>query len=248
MKSSTSLSINVNKIALLRNARDGGQPDVLTFSETCVQLGAQGITVHPRPDGRHIRYQDVHDLAMATRQWGCEFNVEGYPSDDFVQLVLDCKPTQVTLVPDPPEALTSSFGWDVVTHTDLLGDLMDTFRNAGIRSSLFIDPDLGPPATCQALSRINPDRVELYTYDYAKNYQANPEQSVAIYQDCVATLQKVVPHIGINAGHDLNADNLSYFLTHVPYVLEVSIGHAFVCDCLNSGLEHTMNAYLAGLH
>ncbi len=205
----------------------------------CLALGAMGITVHPRPDGRHILWEDVAALKALTDSEGREFNIEGYPSDDFVRRVCAIRPTQVTLVPDPPEALTSSFGWDLWKHSDFLSDCVDVFKAAGIRVSLFVDPTFG---NWSPLLTIGADRVELFTYEYARQYATDRDAAIAPYLEAAEVLAEL--GIGVNAGHDLNLENLGYFVTTIPSILEVSIGHALICDCLEYGLNETVTRYV----
>lgn len=235
----TNLSVNINKVATLRNARGENHPDVQKFAADCERLGADGITVHPRPDERHIRRSDVFLLRPLVKT---EFNIEGYPTEDFMDLVLKVKPEQVTLVPDAPDALTSSAGWDVTAHADFLTSVIDRLREAGIRSSVFVDPD---PATIRAAAQTGVDRVELYTKPYADNYATDPAGAVAPYAEASRTAHTC--GLGVNAGHDLNLDNLKYFHDQVPYLNEVSIGHAIISDALYLGLQETIRAYKACL-
>lgn len=232
----TKLSVNINKIATLRNARGGSMPNVLNMALDCERWGAQGITVHPRPDERHIRRSDVYELSGAIVT---EFNIEGYPSPDFVDMVYQVRPTQVTLVPDAPDALTSNAGWDTCTHADLLRPLVQRLKAAGIRVSIFIDPK---EEMALAAKELGADRIELYTEPYAKTYPHSPEQAVAPYVRCAAYCSSI--GLGVNAGHDLNLENLAYFAQHVQPLDEVSIGHALVCDALYLGMERTITAYL----
>lgn len=235
----TALSINVNKIALLRNSRGESTPDVNLFARTCLDLGADGITVHPRPDERHIRYADLPLLKeLVTTYPGKEFNIEGFPNERFIAMVCDLKPHQVTLVPDPPGALTSSFGWDVVRNFEMLSQTISLFQKHGIRTSLFIDPDFSHFSELQDL---HTDRVEMYTYDYAKD----PEGTVSIYQKTASQLSDI--GIGINAGHDLTYENVPLLVQKIPSLLEVSIGHAFVCDALYLGVEEAFLRYKKAL-
>jgi pyridoxine 5-phosphate synthase len=231
----TKLSVNINKIATLRNARGGNVPNLLEAALRCEQFGAQGITVHPRPDERHIRYQDVRDLKPKLTT---EFNIEGYPSDDFIALVLANKPAQVTLVPDPPEALTSNAGWDTITNASFLKDCIGEFKKANIRTSIFMECN---EDFIEHAARLGADRIELYTEDYATGFLKDPENAVApyVYAAEVATKNG----LGINAGHDLNLDNLQFFAAQVPNLLEVSIGHALISDALYLGLENTIQLY-----
>lgn len=231
----TRLSVNINKIATLRNARGGNMPDVIKCALDCERFGAQGITVHPRPDERHIRRQDVLDLKPVLTT---EFNIEGNPKEPFNNLVLSVKPAQVTLVPDAENAITSNAGWDTVTHKEYLKGICRMFKEAGIRVSIFVDPVeemVVNAAECGC------DRVELYTEAYAKNYHKNREQAIEPYYKAALAAQKC--GLGLNAGHDLNLDNLRYFAQTIPGLLEVSIGHALICDALYLGLENTVQAY-----
>ncbi|HPT09200.1 MAG TPA: pyridoxine 5'-phosphate synthase [Bacteroidales bacterium] len=235
----TRLSVNINKIATLRNARGGNLPDVIRIALDCERFGAQGITVHPRPDERHIRYRDVTTLKPLI---STEFNIEGYPSGNFIALVLSVKPDQVTLVPDPPDALTSNAGWDAISHFDFLCKVINQFKESGIRTSLFIDPK--PEMILQA-AKTGTDRVELYTESYARNYPADPEKAVMPFTEAARAALDV--GLEINAGHDLNLQNLAWFREKVPGLLEVSIGHALICDALYFGLENTIQLYLRQL-
>ena len=235
----TRLSVNVNKIATLRNARGGNMPDLLQVARDCELFGAEGITVHPRPDERHIRYKDVYDLKKLV---STEFNIEGYPSEKFISLVLDVVPTQVTLVPDPPEALTSNAGWDTVAHSAFLTDVIGRFHDKGIRTSIFVNPD---PVMIEHAKVTGTDRVELYTEGYAANYVKNPAEAIAKYR--TAAEKAVEMGIGLNAGHDLSLVNLNYFAKNIPQLLEVSIGHALICDALYLGLKETITRYLKEL-
>ena len=235
----TKLSVNINKIATLRNARGGNNPDVIQVAKDCQRFGAQGITVHPRPDERHIRYADVYDLKSII---GTEFNIEGNPIDRFVGLVLAVRPTQVTLVPDGYEQITSNHGWDTVTHRHHLTDIVKTFRDAGIRTSIFVDPE---PVLVEAAAATGADRVELYTEPYAAGYAVDRERAIAPYVECSQTARQC--GIGLNAGHDLSLDNLAYYHSRIPRTDEVSIGHALICDALYLGLEETIHRYLSCL-
>ena len=235
----TKLSVNINKIALIRNSRGGNLPNLAKAVSDIVRFGAQGITVHPRPDERHIRYQDVRDLKPLL---SVEFNIEGYPNDKFMQLVMEVKPDQVTLVPDPPEALTSNAGWDTLKHKDLLKEVISILHKSGIRTSVFIDTDL---KLMDGAAKTGTDRIELYTEDYAKNYSASPEKAIADYRK--AAIRAYELGLGINAGHDLNLYNLAYFHKHIPHLAEVSIGHALISDALYMGLENTVQLYLRQL-
>lgn len=231
----TYLSVNINKIATLRNARGENNPDVLKVALDCEKMGADGITVHPRPDERHIRRDDVFQLKPLLHT---EFNIEGYPSPEFLDLVLKVKPAQVTLVPDAPGALTSSAGWDVKTHSEFLAGVVDTLHEAGARVSLFVDPD---PAMVNAAAAVGADRVELYTKPYADGYPHDPHRAVAPY--VVASEAAHRAGLGVNAGHDLSLENLAFFHSNVPYLNEVSIGHALICDALYLGLAQTIKQY-----
>ncbi len=235
----TRLSVNVNKIATLRNARGGNMPDLLQVARDCELFGAEGITVHPRPDERHIRYADVYNLKKLVTT---EFNIEGYPSEKFISLVLDIVPTQVTLVPDPPEALTSNAGWNTVEHSGFLTDVIGKFHEKGIRTSIFVNPD---PVMIEHAKATGTDRVELYTEGYAANYLKNPAEAIAKYR--TAAEKAVEMGIGLNAGHDLSLVNLNYFAKNIPQLLEVSIGHALICDALYLGLKETITRYLKEL-
>ena len=235
----TKLSVNINKIALLRNSRGSNLPNLLKAAQDCVRFGAQGITVHPRPDERHIKYQDTKDLKPIRN---VEFNMEGYPSEQFLSLVADVKPDQVTLVPDAPDALTSNAGWDTITNKAFLKKVIDSLKKEGIRTSLFIDTDLD---MIEGAAAVGADRIELYTETYAKNYKNNPEEAIDAYHKAAHRAHKYA--LGINAGHDLNLDNLAYFHKNIPHLLEVSIGHALISDALYLGLENTIQLYLRQL-
>jgi pyridoxine 5-phosphate synthase len=235
----TRLSVNINKIATLRNARGGNIPNVLQVAIDCEKFGAQGITVHPRPDERHIRYQDVHDIKPAIHT---EFNIEGYPSEPFIQLVEQIRPTQVTLVPDPPDALTSSAGWDTIKHKKHLKKIVDRFHASNIRTSIFIET---APELFGHAAETGTDRVELYTEPYADGYAHNREQAIAPFVKAAEKAHEA--GLTLNAGHDLNLDNLAYFAQHIPHLAEVSIGHALIADALYYGLENTIQMYLRKL-
>lgn len=237
----TRLSVNINKVATLRNARGGNVPNVLQVAMDCERFGAQGITVHPRPDERHIRYSDVYDLSKAVKT---EFNIEGYPNEKFMDLVLEVKPAQVTLVPDPPDVLTSNAGWDVLREADFLNPILDQFRNAGIRTSIFMETDIEQIEA--AAHDINVDRIELYTGPYAENFSKNPAKAIAPYEKAAARALEL--GLGINAGHDLDLSNLKYFRENISGLLEVSIGHALISDALYYGLENTIQLYLRELN
>ena len=237
----TALSINVNKFALIRNARGADIPNLVDISKKCIDFGADGITVHPRPDERHVKFSDLQKLKNITNKYnGVEFNVEGYPSNDFIDRVIDVCPDQVTLVPDPPEALTSSFGWNCEENKTFLSNIISKFRVNDIRVSIFINPS---SKTLSNLSTIKPDRVELYTYDYAKNYNENKNTAIKPYLEVTNYLKKEFPQISLNAGHDLNLNNLAYILENISEIKEVSIGHALVCDSIDFGLKETIEKY-----
>jgi pyridoxine 5-phosphate synthase len=236
----TRLSVNINKVATLRNARGGNVPNLINVALDCEKFGAEGITVHPRPDERHIRYQDVHDLSKVLTS---EFNIEGYPTETFYSLVLEVKPAQVTLVPDPPGVLTSNAGWDTQKHTTFLKDVIRRFKSEGIRTSLFMETDL---TMIEAAVETGSDRIELYTGPYAANYPESPEKAIEKY---VLAAQKAKDlGLGINAGHDLDLKNLRFFRKRIEGLLEVSIGHALISDALYYGLENTIQMYLRELN
>lgn len=235
----TKLSVNINKVATLRNARGGNNPDVLKVALDCERFGAQGITVHPRPDERHIRHSDVYQLKPALHT---EFNIEGYPSEDFIHLVTDVKPTQVTLVPDAPDQITSNSGWDTVAHQSFLKDVVARFQEAGIRVSIFVAADT---KMVEGAKQAGANRVELYTEPYATLYPSDPRAAIAPF--IVAARKAKELGLGLNAGHDLSLLNLKYFHQQIPWVDEVSIGHALICDALYLGLEKTIKSYLAQL-
>ncbi len=231
----TNLSVNINKVATIRNARGGNIPNVLQVAQDCEQYGAQGITVHPRPDERHIRYSDVYSLKPLLKT---EFNIEGYPCDKFIDLVLKVKPTQVTLVPDAPDAITSNAGWDVEANFSQLSELVDSFNAHGIRTSIFVGTDL---ANIEWAAKTGTDRIELYTEPYATNYPINRDEAIAPFITA-AQLAKSLG-MGVNAGHDLSLENLGWFCKHIPWLEEVSIGHALISDALYMGLEKTIAQY-----
>ncbi|MCU4154900.1 pyridoxine 5'-phosphate synthase [Carboxylicivirga sp. A043] len=231
----TKLSVNINKVATLRNSRGGDTPNVLKAAIDVQEFGGDGVTVHPRPDERHIRYQDVYDIRPVIKT---EFNIEGYPSKDFIDLVLAVKPHQVTLVPDPPEALTSNAGWDTVKNVTFLQDVIGQFSEAGIRTSIFVDTDL---RNIEGAVKTNTDRIELYTEPYATDYAKDREAAIAPFVEAAELANKI--GLKINAGHDLNLDNLKYFNQRIPYLKEVSIGHALISDALYIGLEKTIQLY-----
>lgn len=231
----TKLSVNINKVATIRNARGGNNPDVIKVAKDCEAFGADGITVHPRPDERHIRRADVLALQGALRT---EFNIEGYPSKEFLDLVLRVRPSQVTLVPDKPEQLTSNSGWDTEKEQFFLRDVLNDLRAAGIRSSIFIDADV---RMAEFAAEAGADRVELYTGPYAHNYLRDREAAIAPFLETAKRVKQL--GIGLNAGHDLSLENLKYFTDVITWVDEVSIGHALICDALYMGLEATIAAY-----
>lgn len=235
----TRLSVNINKVATLRNARGENNPDVIRFARHCERLGAQGITVHPRPDERHIRRSDVRDLSGIVTT---EFNIEGYPSEDFMRLIEEVKPAQVTLVPDAPDALTSSAGWDVVRRHEELRPIVERLKATGARVSIFIDAD---PAQVRKAAEIGADRVELYTKPYADNYDSDRDAAIEPFVKASEEAAKV--GIGLNAGHDLNLRNLAYFHKRLPLLDEVSIGHAIISDALYMGIAEVIRQYLSCL-
>lgn len=235
----TKLSVNINKIATIRNARGGNMPNVLKTALDCELFGAEGITVHPRPDQRHIRYTDVEDLSHNIKT---EFNVEGYPNKEFLDLVCKYKVDQVTLVPDAPDVLTSNAGWDCKKHFDELKSVVEMLHENNRRVSLFVDPN---SKQLEWAKKTGADRVELYTEDYATHFPQNPERAIEPYVKAALTAQEL--NLGLNAGHDLNLKNLSYFKQNIPGLLEVSIGHALISDALYYGLDNTIKMYLAKL-
>lgn len=232
----TRLSVNINKLATLRNARGGNNPNILQWAQRIQQFGAEGITVHPRPDERHIRYQDVYDLKSIVTT---EFNIEGNPHEEaFVNLVLDVKPEQVTLVPDARQQLTSNHGWDTQTHREFLQNIVARFQAAGIRVSIFVDPI---SEMIEGAKHTGTNRIELYTEGYAQQFLQSPETAVAPYREAAIVATNL--GLGLNAGHDLDLHNLRYFNQHVPSLMEVSIGHALICDALEYGMENTVVMY-----
>jgi pyridoxine 5-phosphate synthase len=235
----TRLSVNINKIATLRNARGGNNPDVIEAAVDCERFGAQGITVHPRPDERHIRYSDVLQLKDVVKT---EFNIEGYPDARFLQLIKEVKPAQATLVPDGPDAITSNSGWDTVRHADFLKEVVRQIRASGIRVSIFVDPVL---RMVEGAARLGAERIELYTEPYAREFLISPEVAIKPYVESARLAHNL--GLGINAGHDLDLRNLAFFHRHVPDLEEVSIGHALICDALYLGLENTIQRYLQQL-
>ena len=235
----TKLSVNINKIATIRNARGGNIPNVKLAAINCEKFGAQGITVHPRPDERHITYNDVYEIRPIITT---EFNIEGYPSKKFIDLVCKVKPHQVTLVPDPPDALTSNAGWDTIKHKAFLTEVISEFKERGIRTSIFVDTNL---KNIDGAAKINTDRVELYTEPYASGFPINRENAVADFTK--AAEHSLKSGMQLNAGHDLNLENLNYFIKNVPGISEVSIGHALISDALYFGLDNTIKLYLREL-
>ena len=233
----TRLSVNINKFATLRNARGGNLPDVTKAALDCERFGAEGITVHPRPDERHIRYADVRTIRPLVKT---EFNIEGNPIPSFIDLVSEVVPDQVTLVPDAHDAITSNAGWDTLKNKDFLTDVCARFKSLGIRTSIFIDPD---PDMAEGAAACGADRVELYTADYAAEYGLDPEIAIARYVETAKAARSC--GLGLNAGHDLSLVNLAYFVKTIPWTDEVSIGHALICDALYLGLENTIGAYLS---
>lgn len=235
----TALSVNINKVATLRNARGGNVPNVLQVAKDLQEFGAQGITIHPRPDQRHIRYEDARRLPEVVTT---EFNIEGNPNPDFMELVLSVKPTQVTLVPDAIDALTSNSGWDTLQYKDHLKAIIEQFKAVGIRTSIFVDPDV---VMVEGAKKVGADRIELYTESYARAYPNDPEKAIAPF---IKAAEKAVElDLGINAGHDLSLDNISYFSKQIPNLLEVSIGHALICESLYLGFENVIPMYLQRL-
>lgn len=232
----TKLSVNINKIATLRNSRGGNVPNLLKVAADIQDFGAEGITIHPRPDERHIRYQDAYDLKSIVTT---EYNIEGNPIDKFKQMVLEIKPTQVTLVPDSVDQLTSNAGWDTITHQSYLKDVIAEFKEAGIRTSIFIDTDL---KLIEAAAKTGADRVELYTEEFATQYEKGNKEVVKVYAEAAILANEV--GLGVNAGHDLSLDNIQFFKQNIPHLAEVSIGHALISESLYLGLENVVNMYL----
>lgn len=235
----TKLSVNINKVATIRNARGGNVPNVKQVAIDCQNFGAHGITVHPRPDERHIKYKDVFEIKEIITT---EFNIEGYPSNDFIKLVKTIKPHQVTLVPDPPDALTSSEGWDTIKNLNLLKKIIAEFKSEGIRTSIFIDTDL---KNIENSIKTGADRIEFYTEPYASNYIKNKEIAIEPFINASQLANEI--GLGINAGHDLSLENLNYFYKNINGLLEVSIGHALISDALYYGLENVIQMYLRQL-
>ena len=235
----TKLSVNINKIATLRNARGGDQPNVLRVAGDIQAVGAHGITVHPRPDERHITYQDVTDLPAVITT---EFNIEGNPIPKFIELVCKVKPKQVTLVPDAPDAITSNTGWDTIANRSFLQEVIQEFKQHGVRTSIFLNPDI---AQVEAAVATGTDRIELYTASYAEQFSKHPEMAIAPFVTAAAKAKEV--GLGLNAGHDLSLENIQFFAQNIPDLLEVSIGHALICESLYYGLENVINQYIAKL-
>jgi pyridoxine 5-phosphate synthase len=231
----TKLSVNINKIATIRNARGGNVPDVKLAAINCQRFGADGITVHPRPDERHIRFNDLFEIRPIITT---EFNIEGYPSPDFIKLVISVKPHQVTLVPDPPDAITSNAGWDTLKNRSFLSKVISQFKENGIRTSIFIDTD---PVNIRNAVKTGTDRVELYTEPFAHNFHINPELAAEPFVNAAKMARD--EGLGLNAGHDLDLNNLRYFHSQIPWLKEVSIGHALISDALYFGLENTIQMY-----
>src|SRR5690554_2160879 len=238
-KKMTKLSVNINKIATLRNSRGGDFPNVVQFAKDVQRFGAQGVTIHPRPDERHIRYQDAYDLKSEVYT---EYNIEGNPIDKFVDMVLELKPTQVTLVPDAVDAITSNAGWDTITHKDFLIDIIKEFKNHGIRTSIFVDPELKQIEGAKATGT---DRIELYTEAFAYEFALGNKSAIKPYTACAELANSM--GLGVNAGHDLSLDNIKFFQEHIPGLLEVSIGHALISESLYLGVENVIQMYLQKL-
>jgi pyridoxine 5-phosphate synthase len=236
----TKLSVNINKIATLRNARGGNNPDVIRTAIDCERFGAQGITVHPRPDERHIRYDDVVRLRDVVKT---EFNIEGYPDTRFLKIIREVRPEQATLVPDPPDAITSNAGWDTLKHRDQLADVVREIRSSGTRVSVFVDPVL---RMVEGAAAIGADRIELYTEPYAREFLVSPEIAIKPYSESAKVAREL--GLGVNAGHDLDLHNLAFLYKNIPQLDEVSIGHALICDALYLGLENTIQLYLRQLN
>ena len=235
----TKLSVNINKIATLRNARGGNVPNLLQAAKDIECFGAQGITIHPRPDERHIRYQDAYDLKPIV---STEYNIEGNPMDNFTKMVLEIKPIQVTLVPDAVDAITSNAGWNTMKHKDYLREMISEFKSNGIRTSIFVDPTL---KMIEGAAETGTDRIELYTEEFAKQYSLGNKNAIKPYIECAILANKL--NLGINAGHDLSLENIAFFKETIPNLLEVSIGHALICEALYDGLEKVIGKYLKNL-
>ena len=235
----TKLSVNINKIATLRNARGGNYPSVVQVAKDVQLFGAHGVTIHPRPDERHIRYQDAYDLKQAVTT---EYNIEGNPIAKFMDMVLKIKPTQVTLVPDSIDAITSNAGWDTVKHKDFLSEVISEFKNSGIRTSIFVDPSL---KAVEGAANVGADRIELYTEAFAKQYSLGDFEAIVPYDACAKLAHQL--GMGVNAGHDLSLDNIAFFAKNVSHLAEVSIGHALISEAIYKGLQPTIEAYLSKL-
>ena len=235
----TKLSVNINKIATLRNARGGNVPNVVQVARDVQQFGAQGVTIHPRPDQRHIRYQDAYDLKPVVHT---EYNIEGNPIGKFLDLVLELKPTQATLVPDSVDVLTSNAGWNTIEHKSFLTEIISELRSNGIRSSIFVDP---VPEMIEGAAEIGTDRIELYTEEFAHQFQLGNSKAIEPYKSCAILAHSL--GLGINAGHDLSLENIRYFKENIPNLLEVSIGHALICEAIYYGLENVISQYLEKL-
>jgi pyridoxine 5-phosphate synthase len=235
----TKLSVNINKIATLRNARGGNYPSVVQVAKDVQLFGAHGVTIHPRPDERHIRYQDAYDLKQAVTT---EYNIEGNPIAKFMDMVLKIKPTQVTLVPDSIDAITSNAGWDTLKHKDFLSEVISEFKNSGIRTSIFVDPSL---KSVEGAANVGADRIELYTEAFAKQYSLGDFEAIVPYDACAKLAHQL--GMGVNAGHDLSLDNIAFFAKNVSHLAEVSIGHALISEAIYKGLQPTIEAYLSKL-
>ena len=235
----TKLSVNINKIATLRNARGGNYPSVVQVAKDVQLFGAHGVTIHPRPDERHIRYQDAYDLKQAVTT---EYNIEGNPIAKFMDMVLKIKPTQVTLVPDSIDAITSNAGWDTLKHKDFLNEVISEFKNSGIRTSIFVDPSL---KAVEGAANVGADRIELYTEAFAKQYSLGDFEAIVPYDACAKLAHQL--GMGVNAGHDLSLDNIAFFAKNVSHLAEVSIGHALISEAIYKGLQPTIEAYLSKL-
>ncbi len=235
----TKLSVNINKIATLRNARGGDIPNVVEVAKDVQRFGAQGVTIHPRPDERHIKYQDAYDLKPVVLT---EYNIEGNPIDSFLKMVLEIKPTQVTLVPDAVDAITSNAGWDTIKHKEYLSEIISECKHNGIRTSIFVDPDL---SMIEGAAHTGTDRIELYTEEFAKQFSLGNKGAIRPYSECAILADKL--GLGINAGHDLSLKNIRFFKENIPNLLEVSIGHALICEAIYLGLETVVKNYLQKL-
>ena len=235
----TKLSVNINKIATIRNARGGNNPNVVQVAMDCERFGAEGITIHPRPDERHITTKDVYNLKSVVNT---EFNIEGYPDERFLKIIEEIRPDQATLVPDPPHVLTSNAGWDTEKNSGFLQDVIDQIKSFGVRTSIFVEPDV---KMIEGAKGVGTDRIELYTEMYASAFESGPEEAVKDYRSASILAQEI--GLGINAGHDLDLKNLAFLKEQIPFMDEVSIGHALVCDALYYGLENTIQLYLRAL-